>query len=78
MNEKNATIYQLDEDTQELCIGDACFMVRLNPETGDVTVEVDPESDVCDVQTQQLARRILEKMVAGESQITFRRKAKTA
>jgi len=54
---------RLDKETGELCIGDACFMVRINPETNEVVLEMDPNSEVCDVRTRKLAKTVMENIM---------------
>jgi len=57
---------QLDEETGELCIGDACFMVRIHPETNQVTLEMNEDAEVCSLQTRRLAKKVLQNVMADK------------
>jgi len=57
---------QLDEETGELCIGDDCFMVRIDPKTNQFTVEMNEGAESCSLHSRRLAKKVIENIMADK------------
>jgi hypothetical protein len=76
---EESEFYRIDEETGELCIGDQCFMVKINEETGDFAVEMDPNVEECNIVSRRLAKAVLKSMIQDEAPVVrFRKKARKA
>jgi hypothetical protein len=76
---EDSEFYRVDEASGELCIGDQCFMVKINEETGEFVVEMDPNATECNIVSKRLAKAVLKSMLDEDApMVRFRKKARKA
>lgn len=66
-------LVKVDEKTGELCVGEACFMVRVDPERNEIAIEVDPEAPCSPLMTK-VAKMFLKQFLENRPKIKIREK----
>ena len=64
---------KVDEKTGELCVGEDCFKVKVDPKGNEIAIEVDPEAPCSPLMTK-VAKMFLKQFLENRPKIKIREK----